>query len=99
MKQKYNKVATSSKSLVGIFQREGKILTAPGFKLLISQRKTATPTKPKYFIIDKLTDEYISSLFETEGLHTYNLDYNGAKYLLTLHPTQATITLRPQNNG
>jgi hypothetical protein len=95
MRQKYNITANIQPSLVGIFQREGKTLTAPGVKLLISERKKPTPTKPKYFLVDKVTDSYISGLFETEALHTYNLDYRGVKYLLTLHPTTATITLRP----
>jgi len=95
MEQKYNKVTISSNSLVGIFERKGKTLTAQGVKLLISERKQPTPTKPKYFLVDKVSNQYVSSLFETEGLHTYNFDHNGVRYLLTLQPTQATITLRP----
>jgi len=95
MEQKYNKVAISSNSLVGIFERKGKTLTAQGVKLLISERKQPTPTKPKYFLVDKVSNRYVSSLFETEGLYTYNFDHNGVKYLLTLNPTSATITLRP----
>jgi hypothetical protein len=95
MRQKYNKVLFIQQSLVGNFQREGKTLTAPGVKLLISERKKPTPTKPKYFLVNKTTDSYISGLFETEALHTYNLDYRGVKYLMTLTPTTATITLRP----
>lgn len=94
MEQKYNKVTISSNSLVGIFQREGKTLTAQGVKLLISERKQPTPTKPKYFLVDKVSNQYVSSLFETEALYTYNFDHKGVKYLLTLHPTYATITLR-----
>jgi hypothetical protein len=94
MRQKYNITANIQQSLVGNFQREGNKLTAPGVKLLISERKKPTPNKPKYFLVDKVTDSYISGLFETEALHTYNLDYRGVKYLLTLHPTYATITLR-----
>jgi hypothetical protein len=95
MEQKYNKVATSSNSFVGIFERKGKTLTAQGVKLLISERKTTTPNKPKYFLVDKVSSQYVSSLFETDALYTYNFDHNGIKYLLTLHPNQATITLRP----
>lgn len=95
MGQKYNKVVFIQPSLVGNFQREGNKLTAPGVKLLISERKQPTPNKPKYFLVDKVNDCHISGLFETEALYTYNFDYNGVKYLLTLTPTIATITLRP----
>jgi hypothetical protein len=94
MRQKYNKVLFIQQSLVGNFQREGKTLTAPGVKLLISERKKPTPNKTKHFLVNKTTDRYISSLFETEALYTYNFDHKGVKYLLTLHPTYATITLR-----
>lgn len=94
MEQKYKNLNTSQPDFLGIFQRKGKTLTAQGVKLLISERKQPTPTKPKYFLVDKVSNQYVSSLFETEGLHTYNFDYKGVKYLLTLHPTYATITLR-----
>ena len=95
MRQKYNKVVFIQLSLVGNFQREGNTLTAPGVKLLISERKQLSPNKSKYFLVDKVNDRHISGLFETDALYTYNLDYNGVKYLLTLHPATATITLRP----
>lgn len=94
MKQNYNNFNTNPQSLVGNFERKGSTLISPGVKLLITERKKATPTKQKYFLVNKTTDRYISSLFETEALYTYNFDYNGVKYLLTLHPTFATITLR-----
>jgi hypothetical protein len=98
MEQKYNKVATSSNSFVGIFERKGKTLTAPGVKLLISERKTTTPNKPKYFLVDKVSNQYVSSLFETEATHTYRFDFKGVKYLLTLNPNQATIKLLTETN-
>jgi hypothetical protein len=95
MEQNYDNSPTGQNSFVGILERKGKTLTAQGVKLLISERKQPTPTKPKYFLVDKVSNRYVSSLFETEGLYTYNFDYNGVKYLLTLQPTHATITLRP----
>jgi hypothetical protein len=94
MDQNYDNFNTNPNRIVGIFEREGKTLTAPGVKLLISERKKPTPNKTKHFLVNKTTDRYISSLFETEALYTYNFDHKGVKYLLTLHPTYATITLR-----
>jgi hypothetical protein len=94
MRQKYNITANIQPSLVGNFQREGNTLTSQGVKLLISERKQPTANKPKYFLVDKVSKQYVSSLFETDALYTYNFDRNGVKYLLTLHPTTATITLR-----
>jgi len=98
VRQKYNKVVFIQPSLVGNFQREGNTLIAQGVKLLISERKTTTPTKPKYFLVDKVNNQYVSSLFETEALHTYRFDFKGVKYLLTLNPTQATIKLLTPTN-
>jgi len=95
MEQNYDNFNTNPKGIVGIFQREGKTLIAPGVKLLISERNKPTPNKTKHFLLNKTTNKYISSLFETEALYTYNFDHNGVKYLLTLHPAYATITLRP----
>lgn len=98
MRQKYNITANIQPSLVGNFQREGNTLIAQGVKLLISERKTTTPNKPKYFLVDKVNNQYVSSLFETEALHTYRFDFKGVKYLLTLNPTQATIKLLTPTN-
>lgn len=98
MRQKYNITANIQPSLVGNFQREGNTLIAQGVKLLISERKQPTPTKPKYFLVDKVNNQYVSSLFETEALHTYRFDFKGVKYLLTLNPTQATIKLLTSTN-
>jgi hypothetical protein len=98
MEQNYDNSPTGQNSFVGILERKGKTLTAQGVKLLISERKTTTPTKPKYFLVDKVNNQYVSSLFETEALHTYRFDFKGVKYLLTLNPTQATIKLLTPTN-
>jgi hypothetical protein len=98
MRQKYNITANIQPSLVGNFQREGNTLIAQGVKLLISERKQPTPNKPKYFLVDKVSNQYVSSLFETEGLYTYRFDFKGVKYLLTLNSTQATIKLLTSTN-
>lgn len=94
MEQNYDNFNTNPNRIVGIFERKGSTLISPGLKLLISERKKPTPNKTKHFLVNKTTDRYISSLFETEALYTYNFDHKGVKYLLTLHPTYATITLR-----
>ena len=98
MEQNYDNFNTNPKSLVGNFERKWQTLTAQGVKLLISERKTTTPKKPKYFLVDKVSNQYVSSLFETEAIHTYRFDFKGVKYLLTLNPTQATIKLLTETN-
>jgi hypothetical protein len=73
--------------------------------LLIGSRRKPTPTKPKYFLLEKVSQKggkYISSLYPSpkwaeNGLQAYFFDFGGQDYELTLdRPNQrATISQRP----
>jgi hypothetical protein len=85
---------------VGTYQREGAKLISGTITLLISERKQITPTKPKFFIVDKSTPKgcYISSLFpirasNTTGEVLYHFDYKSIKYKLILNEATAQIII------
>lgn len=83
----------------GTYKRQGNKLISKHTCLLIAERQP-TPTKPKYFIVDKSTQKgiYISSLFpktenKTDTGNVYWFDYNGTKYELVLKDIEAEINL------
>lgn len=67
-----------------------------GVKYLIAERKNTTPNKPKNFIIAKTEskDYYISSLYDTVTLNSFNADYRGHKYSVLISSDNVVIKER-----
>lgn len=71
-------------------KRTGAKLHARGTSYLVAERKHTTPKKTKYFLLQKEPKErYISSLYGEYP--SYQFEYRGKRYQLTLTDTSATI--------
>ena len=76
--------------------RKGATLQGKGVSYLIAERKNTTPTKTRYFLLQKQPRErYISSLYGEYP--TFQLEYQGTRYQLKLSDT--TGTLKPLKKG
>jgi len=81
----------------GIFTKEGNhFFIDESVNYLIAERKKASPTKAKHFIIAKTKEKeyYISSLYPTDIEDVYNVDFRGTKYTLKLLPSIVEVTKR-----
>lgn len=97
---------TTKLQLVGSYFQIGQDLISQnseqGFKLVISARKTATDNKPKLFLIAKPIKghissfkdsyRYISSLYPLTELSSYNIEYDGIRYLLKASDDKVIIS-------
>jgi len=85
--------------LCGKYTKTGSVLSSTEHTLLISERKSPSPNKTKFFLVYKAENSkdnfYISSLFP-EG-SAYNMDYDGIKYSLESKGKEIVITKRSQN--
>lgn len=71
--------------------RKGNTLHGKGASYLITERKHTTPSKPRYYLLQKQpTDKYISSLYGEYP--DYEMEYQGKRYKLKLTETEATIS-------
>lgn len=89
---------TNLVSLEGIYQKQGNTLTKGNLILRICQRNKPTTKKANQFIVSRpkgSKGQYISSLYRVSD-KSYNMDFNGKKYLLEFTPddVQAVIKLR-----
>ena len=92
-----------SSNLVGAFHIDKANLLSPDQKLhlVIGSRQKPTPTKPKYYLLQRLSPKehiYISSLFEVpewsvNAPQHYSFDWKGQEYTLTIDQAKKTTII------
>lgn len=89
----YNFISMRSKNtLAGDYLKESHHLHGVQNQnhLFIGSRKKPTIQKPANFLIDKVRNKYISSLYPI-GVNEYKFDHNGENYKLSFNLQRATI--------
>lgn len=97
-------------NLIGQFVTDKSNLIRSDLHLVIGQRKKPTPTKPKYYLLARLSPSnhvFISSLYPTGqegaeiGQQVYSLDHTGRSYTLVIDQEagKATITANSPINS
>jgi hypothetical protein len=98
-----------SSNLVGLYQidKSNLLKQSENLHLVIGTRKQPTPTKPKYYLLQRLPNNrhiYVSSLFDApqwaeNGLQVYSLDWQGVNLKLTMNQTAQTAAILPSSNS
>lgn len=93
-------------NLTGQFVIDKSNLIRSDLHLVIGQRKKPTPTKPKYYLLARLSPSshvFISSLYPTGqespeiGSQVYSLDHTGRSYILTIDQESGKATITPNS--
>lgn len=91
-------------NLAGQYVTDKSNLIRADLHLVIGQRKKPTLTKPKYYLLARLSPSshvFISSLYPTgqespeNGLQVYSLDHTGRSYTLTIDQEARKATITP----
>jgi hypothetical protein len=91
------KFASKVSDLVGTYQKSGSKITRQDLEghLLLSVRKTATPTKSPLFLLYKTPqkDYYVSSMYPVKDHpDSYKIEWKGQIAFVTLGHQSVTIT-------
>ena len=90
-------------NLIGIYQITKSNLVSNSTHLVIAQRKKIEGTKPKQYLLLKTGEssfKYISSLYPSKvDAMSYEIDYTGNKYLLTIDQENQVANIEMLQNS
>lgn len=90
-------------NLIGKYQISKSNLVSNSLHLVISERKKPEINKPKRYLLLKQGEKsfkYISSLYPSkEGEMSYEIDFNGIKYILRLDADNGNAVIEMLQNS